>query len=304
LARRVLALCALALLHNAALAQEQRLQSELTKAAPSEVSGQEPRQWVERDRAGALAQVCPAPHMGGLESRFELDWSDPDVRAGDRAELSTGRFFHVATGPELQALQRAQPSLGMPMSGNAAVMRPGALAGALPRVVEVTPAKSMSSPGDVMKAAPPDIVNLVKKIAPEYRVEPGLVLTIMEIESKFDTIAVSPKNAMGLMQLIPETAARFKVGDAFDAAQNIRGGTAYLRWLLAYFEGDVSLVAAAYNSGERNVERYRGVPPFLETREYVRKVIAALGEIKLPFDPRITQPSPFLRPLRDLSASR
>ena len=75
-------------------------------------------------------------------------------------------------------------------------------------------------------------------------------------------MALSPKNAKGLMQLIPATAARFNVRNPYDPAQNIRGGIAYLSWLLAYFEGDVTLVAAAYNAGEGAVERYRGVPPY------------------------------------------
>ncbi len=74
------------------------------------------------------------------------------------------------------------------------------------------------------------------------------------------------------MQLIPDTAARFNVKKPFDPAQNIRGGIAYLRWLLAYFEGDVALVAAAYNAGESTVERYRGVPPYAETRLYVKRI--------------------------------
>ena len=79
------------------------------------------------------------------------------------------------------------------------------------------------------------------------------------------------------MQLIPDTAARFKVRNPMDPAQNIRGGMAYLRWLMAYFEGDIALVAAAYNAGEGAVERYRGVPPYAETRAYVRRILAAMG---------------------------
>ena len=89
---------------------------------------------------------------------------------------------------------------------------------------------------------------------PSTRSQPQLVLSVIEAESNFDTVALSPKNAKGLMQLIPETAARFGVRNSYDPAQNIRGGMAYLRWLLAYFEGDVTLVAAAYNAGEGAVE--------------------------------------------------
>ena len=80
------------------------------------------------------------------------------------------------------------------------------------------------------------------------------------------------------MQLIPETSARFNVKKPFDPVQNVRGGLAYLRWLLAYFKGNVALVAAAYNAGEGTVERYRGVPPYAETRAYVQRIKRYLPE--------------------------
>jgi soluble lytic murein transglycosylase-like protein len=135
-------------------------------------------------------------------------------------------------------------------------------------------------------------VRFVDLVAPEYALAPQLVLAVMATESNFDPLAVSPKNAQGLMQLLPATAQRFQVRRITDPAQNIRGGMAYLRWLLAYFEGDLALALAAYNAGERAVERYRGVPPYAETRMYVRRIIAALGgQRSHPFDPRVTPPS-------------
>ena len=146
--------------------------------------------------------------------------------------------------------------------------------------------------------APQPIVNFVKLIAPDYKLAPHLVLAIMETESGFNANALSPRQAQGLMQLIPDTAARFKVRNAMDPAQNIRGGMAYLRWLMAYFEGDVALVAAAYNAGERAVERYRGVPPYAETRLYVRRILAAVGPMAHGFDAAVTAPSPVLPLIR------
>ena len=114
-----------------------------------------------------------------------------------------------------------------------------------------------------------------------------------------DPPAVSPKNAHGLMQLTPETAARFRVRRLTDPAQNIRGGMAYLRWLLAYFEGDLALALAGYNAGERAVERYRGIPPYAETRLYVSRIIAALGGRRShAFDPTVTPPSDVMIVLR------
>jgi soluble lytic murein transglycosylase-like protein len=94
------------------------------------------------------------------------------------------------------------------------------------------------------------------------------------------------------------------VRNALDPTQNIRGGMAYLRWLLAYFEGDVQLALAAYNAGEGAVERYRGVPPYAETRAYVRKILGAIGyRLTHPFDPKVTEPSPVFRSGRTLAAS-
>ena len=148
---------------------------------------------------------------------------------------------------------------------------------------------------------PPHIDALVRKLAPQYKLSPQLVLSIIAVESNFNTAALSPKNAMGLMQLIPQTAARFGVINPFDAQQNIRGGMAYLRWLLAYYEGDVVLVAAAYNAGEGAVNQYRGVPPFYETREYVRRVVLRFGNTTQPFDASVTSPSPQIHVLRKVA---
>ncbi|MEY4413576.1 MAG: hypothetical protein RIQ53_869 [Pseudomonadota bacterium] len=146
--------------------------------------------------------------------------------------------------------------------------------------------------------APPAIVEFVRLVAPEYRLSPQLVLAIMATESGFRAGAISPKNAQGLMQLIPETAARFGVRNPLDPAQNIRGGMAYLRWLLARFEGDVALAAAAYNAGEGAVERYLGVPPYAETLAYVAKVLPAVGVLRHPFDPKAGPPSERLALMR------
>ncbi len=117
------------------------------------------------------------------------------------------------------------------------------------------------------------VVDLVKHLAVWHDVDPRLALTIVSVESRFQVGARSPKSAMGPMQLIPATAARFNVKDAFNASQNIRGGLTYLRWLLTRYQGDVAMAAAGYNAGEGAVDRYRGVPPYPETRQYVQRVL-------------------------------
>jgi soluble lytic murein transglycosylase-like protein len=121
-------------------------------------------------------------------------------------------------------------------------------------------------------AAPPEISHLVEQTASRLQVDPQLVHAIIEVESEYDPMAISRKGAMGLMQLIPETAQRFGVENPFNPKENIEGGVSYLRYLLDHFGGDLSLSLAAYNAGEGAVQRFRGIPSFAETRDYVRKV--------------------------------
>ncbi len=116
------------------------------------------------------------------------------------------------------------------------------------------------------------VLKLVNKLAPRYKIDTNLAMAFIAVESGFNVQATSVKNAQGLMQLIPETAQRFGVKDAYKAEDNIKGGLAYLRWLLAYYKGNVELVAAAYNAGEGAVDKYKGVPPYPETRMYVKKI--------------------------------
>jgi len=104
-------------------------------------------------------------------------------------------------------------------------------------------------------------------------VDPKLVKSVMLVESNFNPRAVSRKGACGLMQLMPGTARRFGVSNAFDPRENIRGGVEYLALLLSMFRGDVSLALAGYNAGEHAVEKYGGVPPYQETEEYIRRAM-------------------------------
>ena len=138
------------------------------------------------------------------------------------------------------------------------------------------------------------IIPLTTSLSAWYALDPKLVLSVIAVESNFNTSARSPKAAMGLMQLIPDTAERFNVRNAFDATQNLRGGMRYLRWLLSYYRGNISYALAAYNAGEGRVDRYRGVPPFAETRAYVKRVIGLYGSARHGFDEGLTAASPML----------
>ncbi len=125
------------------------------------------------------------------------------------------------------------------------------------------------------RVAPGPWDDAIIEVAGRQGVDPKLVKSVMLVESNFNPRAISRKGARGLMQLMPETARRFGVADRFDALENLRGGVEYLATLLKLFSGDVALSLAAYNAGEGAVAKHAGVPPFAETREYVRRALVA-----------------------------
>jgi soluble lytic murein transglycosylase-like protein len=113
----------------------------------------------------------------------------------------------------------------------------------------------------------------IKEAAQLYQLPEPFIRAIVMVESNFFCDAISEDGAMGLMQLMPQTAANMGVLDAFDPRQNVLGGTRYLRVLANRYNGDLVLTVAAYNAGEAAVDKYHGVPPYLETRRYVRRVL-------------------------------
>ena len=116
--------------------------------------------------------------------------------------------------------------------------------------------------------------DLISKSAKKYKLDRNLIKAVIAAESSFRENAVSHAGAQGLMQLMPQTAKRFNVSDSFDPAQNIDGGSQYLKFLIKLFDDDLDLVLAAYNAGEGAVKKYGGIPPYPETINYVKKVKA------------------------------
>jgi soluble lytic murein transglycosylase-like protein len=126
------------------------------------------------------------------------------------------------------------------------------------------------------------VFTLIQRLAQQYSVDPHLVRAIIMVESNFDPHAVSRAGAQGLMQLMPDTAARYRVENPFDPQANIEGGIRYLRDLLRLFPSDLRHVLAAYNAGEGAVQQYGGIPPYPETQRYVERVLALYGVTPSP----------------------
>lgn len=125
----------------------------------------------------------------------------------------------------------------------------------------------------------PQLDRMIETHARHHRLDPVVVQAMVRVESDYDPLALSHKGAMGLMQLMPETARSLEVADPYDPEENLRGGTLYLRRMLDRFGGNLALALAAYNAGPEAVSRYRGLPPFPETRSYVSRVLRlARGE--------------------------
>lgn len=283
----LLALCGAAA-SLAAQAQQNATDGDLAARLRTQAIAAEHGEGVARDPVLAATLYCQSARLGDAQSQYNLGWMHANGRGVARNDVAAAFFFHAAAEQGFDAAQRMLQVVGGRTTEVPDCMRPPA----------APPAETSKASVNYEAIAPRKIFELVMQLAPQFKVEPQLALAIIAAESNFNSLALSPKNAQGLMQLIPETSERFKVKNAFDPAQNIRGGLTYLRWLLAYFEGDVALVAAAYNAGEGKVERYRGVPPYQETRAYVQKILKAVGAQAHPFDASVTRPSPSMAMIR------
>ncbi len=191
-------------------------------------------------------------HDSGVDERSPMAWTAPLVCVGilvfsDGVEAGNEFYGYVDTGGTLELTN-------VPTDGRFK-----------PAETQVRRLQRRASAEEVEEA--------VGRYAWQYNLHPALLLAVIKAESDFNPTIISRAGAVGLMQLIPETAIRHGVENLYDTDDNIRGGARHLRYLLDRFNGNVRLAVAAYNAGERRVERYRAIPPYQETRDYVRKVM-------------------------------
>ncbi|MGH9735213.1 MAG: lytic transglycosylase domain-containing protein [Candidatus Acidiferrales bacterium] len=192
----------------------------------------------------------------------------PSARA-DYAVLRSGARLHITS------YQRVGDQMRLTIDG-------GMVEVAASDVVAIEPEEvfTPNPPAAIPTAITGPYAKLIRDAAARHGVNEALIQRVIAAESNFNPRAVSAKDAFGLMQLLPETAARYKVLNMFDPAQNIDTGTRYLKALLDQYNGNLPLALAAYNAGPQTVARYGGVPPFRETQKYVRHITSEMAGFK------------------------
>lgn len=267
-----------------------RVLAEHASYLATEALGYEHGEGVPRDQPYAARLYCEAARLGNAEAMYALGWMYANGRGVERNDAHAASLFAMAAE---QGDEHAARMLRFTGADGAAA--PACLSTPSSQIEQRWPVEALIAR---LPQKRQQVAQLLAGLAPEYGVLPQFALAIGLTESALDPGALSPKSAMGVMQLIPATAERFNVTRPYDPEQNIRGGLKYLRWLLAYFEGDIALAAAAYNAGEGAVERYRGVPPYRETQAYVERILRHVGHDRHPFDSSVVAPSRMLRKLR------
>jgi soluble lytic murein transglycosylase-like protein len=249
-----------------------------------------------RNYAEVAANYCRAAKFGDADAQYALGWMYANGKGVPLDEKIAAQLFTMAAeqGHALAKESLAENPDVAPESTLLACLLPdppAPVASGSDADGNQNERKAISDKTAALFYSQDRILKLVNKLAPRYEIDTNLVMAFIAVESGFNVRATSPKNAQGLMQLIPETAKRFGVKDAYKAEDNIKGGLAYLRWLLAYFKGDIQLVAAAYNAGEAAVEKYKGVPPYAETQKYVKKIASLYNNTTHPYQVNLVKTS-------------
>src|SRR5260221_8743740 len=225
-----------------------------------------------------------------MEAQFSLGWMYANGRGVTRDDGVAAAMFRLAAAGGHIYAQKTLAFLGD---------APGRLPDCMvPEPPSVEAAPDIDETPDFFAALPGwkrRIADVVAALAPRYAVDPRLALSVIQVESNFEPRALSVRNARGLMQLVPDTAARFNVVNVLDVRENLRGGLAYLRWLLAYYQGQVPLAGAADNAGATAGGKNKRDSPPPEKRGHVRRVMKLFRSERHPYDLRIVDPSPVLK---------
>lgn len=187
--------------------------------------------------------------------------------AGEIVHFDDGRSLRVT------AIEFGQPMSTLELEGGGKMAIPTARIRATEPWSAPAPVAALPVVAEAWRAAAGPYADLIGGAARRHRIDPAVLTAMAHVESAFDPLAVSPKGAGGLLQLMPETARRFGVDDVFDVAQNLEGGARYFSWLLDRY-GSTELALAGYNAGEGSVDQYQGIPPYRETRHYVDRVLS------------------------------
>jgi soluble lytic murein transglycosylase-like protein len=231
---------------------------------------------------GLIAAHASATDIAILRNGFT-------IRHESRAPLGdTTRLFLTPDGSSFVDVRTAEidriepdltPSAAPAKNDEAIAILPGSSPTPATAPVSVPPA---APPAQIrVSVTPANVAEVVGAASDRYRLDPDLVNSVIRAESGFKVHAVSPKGAQGLMQLMPGTASKLGVSNAFDPAANVDGGTRYLRELLEHYNFDLIKALAAYNAGPQRVEQYKGVPPYRETRLYVASIVRDFNRKKL-----------------------
>jgi len=243
---------------------------------------------VAKNALEAARLYCVAARDGDAEAQYSLGWMYANGRGVARDDAIAATLFALAaTKGHVQAEHARALVTGSTWQVPSCMQPPDLIA-----PLAMADLKLENDPFDNLAPWKQGIVKVVTDLAPKYDVDPRLALAVIAVESNFEAKARSNRDARGLMQLMPSTMARFNVRDGFNVKDNVRGGLAYLRYLLSYYRGEVRLAAAAYNAGENAVDRYRGIPPYAETVDYVAKVLSLFRRETHPYDATVRATSP------------
>jgi len=228
---------------------------------------------IEKSSDNAIKWYCKAALKGSTDAQRNLAWMFLNARGTEKNEALAVRWYKAAAKSGDKYSQQMLTRLDKNAQTRETVC-----------LVLPTPYWETKKCSKTCRK----VIKIVKEIAPGYNMEPRLVLAMIQQESNFKIKALSDKGASGLMQLLPSTAKRFGVKNIWDPKQNIQGGVRYLSWLLQEYEGYVPFALAGYNAGEKAVNRYNGIPPYKETRNYVKRIMKVYGKKYHPYEKSIT----------------